>query len=208
MTTPDLAPIMEILVAVVIPALIAYWQKSQKDEGTAFMDPANTDVTKAPDYIPASAFSMAPETLAEIIAGRSQEETTRILAEIRKQEEARVKSYTIKTADGEEYGIEYGYIKTRPEIEVDEPILTGTFDPKVHTAEEGGIDKNGHYVRGLKMPDSRFKNMTANHPPEEITSMRKQVDEAEAQGERNYIVKFGSGFYIIENGIVIGGSKG
>lgn len=208
MTTPDLAPFMEILVAVVIPALIAYWQKSQKDEAAAFMDPSNTEVNKAPDFVPASAYSMAPEAMAEIIAGRSQEEATRILAEIKKQEDAKVKGYTIKTDDGEEWGIEYGYIKTRPGIEVDEVVLPGTFDPKVHTAEEWGNNPDGNFVRGLKMPDSRFKNMAVNHPPEEVASMRKQVDEAEAQGWRNYIVKFGSGFYVVENGIVKGGSKG
>ncbi|OPY46588.1 MAG: hypothetical protein A4E42_00454 [Methanoregulaceae archaeon PtaU1.Bin222] len=204
----DYTPILEMLIAVVIPAVIAYWQKSQKDEAAAFMDPANTDVTKAPLFVPATAFVMSPETKAEIIAGRSLEETQKILAEIQKNEDARVKSYTIKTSDGE-YGIEYGYIKTRPVVEEGtEPLPPGDFDPKIHTAEEAGIDKNGNYVRGLHMPESRLKNLVHNHTLEDQASMKEQVANAEAQGERNYIVKFGSGFYIIENGIVIGGSKG
>lgn len=204
----DYTPIFEMLIAVVIPAMIAYWQKSQKDEGTAFMDPGNTEVTKAPEYIPAAAFSMSPETLAEIIAGRSQEEATKILAEIRKAEDGRVKRYTIKTGDGEEYVIEYGYILTRPPDEDLDEVVTGDFDPKTHTAEERGYLPNGDYARGLKMPDSRFRNMAAGHPAEEVAAMRKQVDEAEAQGLRNYMVKFSNGFYLIENGIVKGGGKG
>lgn len=205
----DMAQIMELLAAVVIPAVIAYYQKSQKDEGTAFMDPSNTEVTKAPDYIPDSAFVMKPGTMAKIVAGRSQEEVTRILAEIKKAEEGRVKRYTIKTADGDEYVIEYGYIDVWPEEDDDslEPVK-GDFDPKIHTAEEHGSTPEGNYVRGLKMPDSRFANMAVGHTLEDIASMRKQVDEAEAKGFRNYMVKFSNGFYVIENGVVIGGGKG
>lgn len=204
----DYTQFLELLIGIAIPAIVAYYQKSQKDEGTAFMDPGNTDVTKAPDYIPDSAFTMKPETEAEIIAGRSQEEIQKILSEIRKQEQARVKTYTIKCSDGGEYVIEYGYILTRPEEEDELPDIGGDFDPKVHTAEEHGDLPDGTFARGLKMPDSRFNNMAAGHPAEEVAAMRKQVDEAESQGLRNYMVKFSNGFYLIENGIVKGGGKG
>lgn len=204
----DYTPILEMLIAVVIPAVIAYYQKSQKDEAAAFMDPANTDVTKAPEFVPVTAFAMSPDTKAEIIAGRNLEETQKILAEIQKQEDARVKTYTIKTDDGEEYVIEYGYIKTRPPLLVQEDILAGTFDPKLHPAEERGYLPSGEYARGLKMPDERFRNMAAGHSPEEVASMRKQVDEAERAGLREYMVKFTNGYYLIENGIVRGGGKG
>jgi hypothetical protein len=84
----------------------------------------------------------------------------------------------------------------------------GDFDPKQHTAEEAGYDAQDRYVRGLKMPESRFRNMVFNHSPEEQASMRKQVDEAEAAGLRTYQVKFAKGFYTIENGSVIGSGKG
>lgn len=207
----DYTPIFEMIIAVIIPAVIAYWQKSQKDEAAAFMDPKNTGVTKAPEFIPATAYAMSPETMAEIVAGRSQEETQKILAEIRKAEDDRVKRYTIKTSDGDEYVIEYGYILVRPEEEdLNEELspMKGDFDPRLHTAEESGFIPEGGFARGLKMPDSRFSNMAAGHSPEEVASMRKQVDEAEAKGLRNYIVKFSNGFYIIENGIVKGGGKG
>ena len=203
----DYTPIFEMLIAVVIPAMIAYWQKSQKDEAAAFMDPANTDVTKAPAFVPATTFVMAPKTKAEIIAGRNLEETQKILMTIQQNEDARVKNYTIKTDDGEEYVIEYGYILTRPPEDFEE-VIKGDFDPKLHTAEESGVNKEGDYTRGLKMPDERFKNMAVGHPAEEVAAMRKQVDEAEAQGFRNYMVKFSNGFYLIENGIVKGGGKG
>jgi hypothetical protein len=84
----------------------------------------------------------------------------------------------------------------------------GDFDPKKHTAEERGIDASGNYVRGLKMPDTRFENMVHGHPASEQESMRKQVDEAEAKGLRTYQVKHSKGYYNIENGIVIGSAKG
>lgn len=204
----DTTQITELLIAVVIPAVIAYWQKSQKDEGTAFMDPNDTEVTKAPEYIPDAAFTMKPETEAEIIAGRSQAEIQRILTEVRKQEEARVKTYTIKCLDGDEYVIEYGYILKRPDVVENLKIEPGDFDPKVHTAEESGYDKDGDYVRGLMMPEGRLKNMVHQHTPEDQASMRQQVREAEAAGLRWYQVKFTGGYYTIENGIVIGGGKG
>lgn len=203
----DLTPYVPVIIAIVT-GVIAYYQKSQKDEAAAFMEPANIDVTKAPSFVPATAFVMSPETKAEIVAGRSLEETQKILAVIQQNEDARVKSYTIKTSDGE-YGIEYGYIKTRPVVEEgNEPLPSGDFDPKIHTAEEAGIDKKGDWVRGLHMPESRLKNLVHNHTLEDQASLKEQVANAEAQGERNYIAKFSGGFYIIENGIVIGGSKG
>ncbi len=206
----DLAPFLEILIAVIIPAMLAYWQKTQKDEGTAFMDPGNTDVTKAPDYIPDSAFTMKPETEAEIIAGRSQEEIQTILSEIRKQEQAGVKAYTIKCDDGDEYVIEYGYILTRPSPPdtLPSPITPGDFDPKLHTAEESGFNEKGEYSRGLKMPEARIKNLLFNHTPEDQASMRKQIEEAESAGLRNYVVKFSGGLYQIESGIMVGSVRG
>ena len=84
----------------------------------------------------------------------------------------------------------------------------GDFNPKVHTAEEKGYDANDNYVRGLKMPDTRFQNMVHGHSAEEQKSMRKQVDEAEAKGLRTYQIKHAKGYYNIENGIVIGSAKG
>jgi len=87
-------------------------------------------------------------------------------------------------------------------------LTMGDFDPKKHTAEEAGYDAKDNYVRGLKMPEKRFKNMVHNHSAEEQQSMRKQVDEAEAAGLRSYQVKHSKGYYMIENGIVIGSAKG
>ncbi len=84
----------------------------------------------------------------------------------------------------------------------------GDFDPRQHKAEESGEDANGNYVRGLKMPDSRFKNMVLGHSPEEQKSMRQQVDEAEAKGLRTYQVTHSRGYYDIENGIVKGSGMG
>jgi len=84
----------------------------------------------------------------------------------------------------------------------------GDFNPKQHTAEEAGYDLKDNYVRGLKMPEKRFKNMVHNHSPEEQKSMRKQVDEAEAAGLRTYQVRHSRGYYSIENGIVIGSARG
>jgi hypothetical protein len=87
----------------------------------------------------------------------------------------------------------------------------GTFDPKVHTAEEEGIDANGGWCRGLKMPDARFANMITGHSADEAKYMRKQVDEAEAAGLRYYVVKWKpddpSRYYVVENGVVIGGTS-
>jgi hypothetical protein len=84
----------------------------------------------------------------------------------------------------------------------------GDFNPKEHTAEEKGYDATGNYVRGLKMPPSRFENMVHGHSAAEQKSMRQQVDEAEAKGLRKYQVKHPKGYYNIENGIVIGSAKG
>ncbi|OPX69236.1 MAG: hypothetical protein A4E37_00506 [Methanoregulaceae archaeon PtaB.Bin056] len=87
-------------------------------------------------------------------------------------------------------------------------VAMGDFDPKKHIAEESGYDARDNYVRGLKMPETRFKNMVHNHPPDEQKRMRTQVDEAEAAGLRNYQVRHSKGFYIIENGIVVGSGRG
>ncbi len=84
----------------------------------------------------------------------------------------------------------------------------GDFDPRKHTAEERGIDAKGNYVRGLKMSETRFKNMVTGHSPAEQQSMRQQVEEAEAKGLRTYQIKHAKGYYNIENGIVIGSAKG
>lgn len=84
----------------------------------------------------------------------------------------------------------------------------GDFNPKEHTAEERGINAKGDYVRGLKMPPSRFENMVHGHSEAEKKSMRQQVDEAEAKGLRTYQVKHAKGYYNIENGIVIGSGRG
>ncbi|OPZ42470.1 MAG: hypothetical protein BWY93_01821 [Euryarchaeota archaeon ADurb.BinA087] len=86
--------------------------------------------------------------------------------------------------------------------------LMGDFDPRKHTAEERGIDAKGDYVRGLKMSETRFKNMVTGHSPAEQQSMRQQVEEAEAKGLRTYQIKHAKGYYNIENGIVIGSAKG
>ncbi len=83
----------------------------------------------------------------------------------------------------------------------------GTFNPREHTAEESGYDANDNYVRGLRMPESRFRNMVQNHSEEEKAGMRKQVDEAEAKGIRTYQVRHSRGYYSIENGIVIGSAR-
>jgi hypothetical protein len=56
------------------------------------------------------------------------------------------------------------------------------------------------------MPESRFNNMIHGHPASEVPDMRKQVDEAEAAGLRDYQVSFSGGFYLIHDGIVMGGS--
>ena len=84
----------------------------------------------------------------------------------------------------------------------------GDFDPKKHTAEERGYDAKDNYVRGLRMPPTRFENMVHGHSDAEKKSMRQQVDEAEAEGHRTYQVKHAKGYYTIENGIVIGSAKG
>jgi len=84
----------------------------------------------------------------------------------------------------------------------------GDFDPRTHIAEEAGYDANENYLRGLKMPGTRFGNIVHNHPPDEQRSMRMQVDEAEAAGLRHYQVRHSRGFYIIENGIVVGSGRG
>jgi len=84
----------------------------------------------------------------------------------------------------------------------------GDFNPKEHTAEEAGYDAKNNYVRGLKMPDSLFNNMVHGHSANEQTSMRQQVDEAEAKGLRTYQVKHSKGYYNIENGIMIGSARG
>jgi hypothetical protein len=83
----------------------------------------------------------------------------------------------------------------------------GDFDPKKHTAEEAGYDAKDNYVRGLKMPDSRFENMVHGESAAEQQSMRKQVDEAEAKGLRTYQVKYSKGYYNIENGIIKGSAR-
>jgi hypothetical protein len=83
----------------------------------------------------------------------------------------------------------------------------GDFDPKKHTAEERGYNAEDNYVRGLRMPESRFENMVHGHSTREQESMRQQVDEAEAQGLRSYQVRHAKGYYTIENGIVIGSGK-
>jgi len=84
----------------------------------------------------------------------------------------------------------------------------GDFDPNKHTAEQRGYDAKGNYVRGLKMPESRFENMVHGHSAAEQQSMRQQVNEAEAKGLRTYQVKHSKGYYNIENGIVIGSARG
>lgn len=84
----------------------------------------------------------------------------------------------------------------------------GDFNPIEHTAEDKGYDAQGNYVRGLKMPPNRFKNMVHGHSPADQQSMRQQVDEAEAKGLREYQVRHSRGYYMIENGIVIGGGGG
>lgn len=82
----------------------------------------------------------------------------------------------------------------------------GTFDPRLYPAEQSGLDKNGYWSRGLKMPDERFRNMATGHTETEKVEMRRVIDEAEAAGLRNYMVKFANGYYLVENGIVIGGA--
>lgn len=84
----------------------------------------------------------------------------------------------------------------------------GDFDPRKHTAEEAGYDARDNYVRGLRMPPTRFKNMVHSHPADEQNTMRQQVDEAEEKGLRTYQVKHSKGYYNIENGIVVGSGRG
>ena len=84
----------------------------------------------------------------------------------------------------------------------------GDFAPTKHTAGGSGYDANGNYVRGLKMPPTRFENMVHGHPSAEQQSTRQQVDEAEVKGLRIYQVKHARGYYNIENGIVVGSARG
>lgn len=84
----------------------------------------------------------------------------------------------------------------------------GDFDPRQHTAQEAGYTSENKYVRGLKMSQTSFGNMAAGHSPDEVATMRKQVDDAEARGLRKYQVRHARGYYDIENGIVIGSGMG
>ncbi len=82
----------------------------------------------------------------------------------------------------------------------------GDFDPRKHTAQEAGYTSENTYVRGLQMSQESFENMAAGHSRDEVSSMRKQVDDAEAAGLRKYQVRHPRGYYNIENGLVIGSS--
>lgn len=187
------------LILALIAAAIAYLEKMKKDDIVAFMDPTDTKVLSAPDGVPAVTYTMATEEKAKLLGGKSSADTQAILQQIAAAENEKLATYTISYSGGS-YEIEYGYIKAQT------TKGSGAFDPRESPAEGRGFDANGNWVRGLKMPDERFENMVTGHTPEDRAWMRSQVDQAELGGLREYKVSFSGGYYLIENGIVKGGS--
>ena len=203
---PEIMQSLWALVLVVITAIIAYIEKMKKDEIIAFMDPTDTTTLSAPEGLPAVTYTMGTAEKARILAGKTPAETKAILTQIETAEAEKLAAYTI-TFPGGSYEIEYGYVKSSTEPQVFEPgSEVGTFDPKENPAEASGLDAKGNWVRGLKMPEERFANMVHGHTSEDRAAMRTQVDQAEKAGLRNYKVAFNGGYYLIENGIVSGGS--
>ena len=78
------------------------------------------------------------------------------------------------------------------------------FDPRVHPAAIVYTTEDGTPIRGLQMTDETFDFMTCGHDPYEKADMREQVDSAEEQYMRNYVVYTESVDYMVENGIVVG----
>lgn len=77
-------------------------------------------------------------------------------------------------------------------------------DIREHPASSVYEDDDGNMIRGLMMTDESFEFMTYGHSAAEIESMREQVDDAEENYERNYVVHADNVDYIIENGQIVG----
>lgn len=215
MTDPVVLPMVNsgmvgYAAAIVISGLCAYLKLGDMEKDTltsaataaimAYFDPGNEAVVTAPEGVTPETFVMTEERKAKLLEGKAEADRALIMKTIKQQESEGVGVYSIPYSAGEIF-IEYGYV-------VDEVPSAGTFDPREHTAEEAGYDRTGTWVRGLKMPDSRFFQMVAGFSQEDITSIREQVDWSEREGLRTYTVNYTHGFRIIENGIAIGGAGG
>lgn len=215
MTDPVVLPMINsgmlgYAAAIVISGLCAYLKLGDMEKDTltkaataaimAYFDPENDEVTTAPEGVTPETFIMTEERKAKLLEGKSEADRALIMKAIKEKESEGIGVYSIEYSVGVVF-IEYGYI-------VDDVPTTGTFDPRDHIAEEAGYDRSGTWVRGLKMPDSRFDQMVAGFSLEDIKTLREQVDRSEREGLRTYTVNYSHGFRVIENGIAIGGSGG
>jgi hypothetical protein len=168
------------LLLALVAAVIAYLEKSKKDEIIAFMDPTDTTTLSAPEGLPAVTYTMGTEEKAKILAGKSAADTQAILQQIATAEAEKLATYTI-TYQGGSYEIEYGYVKQSI-------IADATRPPR-------------------KVDEETFRWLMAGLPESEAASVRAQVDAAEAQGLRQFTVTTSRWVYIIDNGL-IADSKG
>jgi len=112
----ELIQILEMLIAL-IAAIIAYWQKRQKDTAVnetrqivAFFDPKDETVTSPPDQVPARSWKMNDETKRWVLAGHSPDDQASLLKQIAEAEEQKKMRYIISVPNAF-YEIEYGLVK-------------------------------------------------------------------------------------------------
>jgi hypothetical protein len=115
----ELIQILEMLIAL-IAAIIAYWQKRQKDMAVnetrqivAFFDPKDETVTSPPDQVPARSWKMNDETKRWVLAGHDSINQAYLLRQIEDAEEKKLPHYylTFQDRGGGYYEIEYGLMK-------------------------------------------------------------------------------------------------
>lgn len=115
----ELIQIFEMVIALVA-AIIAYWQKRQKDQVeaevrqvVAFFDPEDEAVTTPPEMVPARSWKMNDETRRWVLAGHDAINQANLLRQIEEAEEKRLVHYYLMFQDrgGGYYEIEYGLMK-------------------------------------------------------------------------------------------------
>jgi len=115
----ELIQILEMLIAL-IAAIIAYWQKRQKDTAVnetrqivAFFDPKDETVTSPPDQVPARSWKMQDDTRKWVLSGHDAANQAALLRQIEEAEGQQLLHYFLAFSDqgGGYYEIEYGLMK-------------------------------------------------------------------------------------------------
>jgi hypothetical protein len=108
------------MIAAVVAALIAYWQRTQKIDAqeetrqvVAFFDPKDDTVTTPPDSVPARSWRMNEEIKRWVLEGHDASNQAGLLDQIEAAEVQKLMHYYLNFDDrgGGYYEIEYGLMK-------------------------------------------------------------------------------------------------